>query len=88
MYRIKHHGAVDGVTGSCHELKLGSGAAEAGVLIDCGLFQGVETSDGKAGAADQAIDFPIEHIRALIVTHSHIDHVGRIPSPWCSLRDP
>jgi metallo-beta-lactamase family protein len=31
---ILHHGAVDGVTGSCHELRLADGRA---VLIDCGL---------------------------------------------------
>jgi len=79
MYQIKHHGAVDGVTGSCHELTLGNGVDMSGVLIDCGLFQGVETGSDTAGAAAQAIDFPVEHIRALIVTHCHIDHVGRIP---------
>jgi len=79
MYQIKHHGAVDGVTGSCHELALGSGESSAGFLIDCGLFQGAETSADKAGVARQAIDFPIDHIQALVVTHCHIDHVGRIP---------
>jgi metallo-beta-lactamase family protein len=74
---IFHHGAVDGVTGSCHELRLTSGP---GILIDCGLFQGAETS-GKGTEHDAlAIDFPIEHISALVVTHVHIDHVGRIPS--------
>ncbi|MDP1647987.1 MAG: hypothetical protein Q8M01_07340 [Rubrivivax sp.] len=34
-----HHGAVDGVTGSCHQLTLPDGQS---VLIDCGLFQGAE----------------------------------------------
>lgn len=72
---IKHHGAVNGVTGSCHELVFGS----AGILIDCGLFQGAEVSGTGATAAALDIDFPIEHIQALIVTHVHIDHVGRIP---------
>jgi len=42
---IAHHGAVDGVTGSCHELRLGDGRS---VLIDCGLFQGTEASAGGA----------------------------------------
>lgn len=72
---IKHHGAVNGVTGSCHELSVG----DAGILIDCGLFQGAEVSGTGATSAALAIDFPIDHIRALIVTHVHIDHVGRIP---------
>uniref|UniRef100_UPI00356A229F MBL fold metallo-hydrolase RNA specificity domain-containing protein n=1 Tax=Marinobacter sp. TaxID=50741 RepID=UPI00356A229F len=76
----KHHGAVTGVTGSCHELWLSSGkpGSEAAVLIDCGLFQGNE-SKARSTAEDLSIDFPISHIRALIVTHVHIDHVGRIP---------
>jgi metallo-beta-lactamase family protein len=74
--QILHHGAIDGVTGSCHELRLGD---DFGVLIDCGLFQGAETSGKGAGADHLSIDFPITHIRALIVTHVHIDHVGRIP---------
>lgn len=74
MIDIKHHGAVTGVTGSCHELMVGA----AGILIDCGLFQGQDQGRG-ASASDLSIDFPIDHIRALVVTHVHIDHVGRIP---------
>ncbi|MDL0430150.1 MBL fold metallo-hydrolase [Marinobacter sp. TBZ242] len=74
MIDIKHHGAVTGVTGSCHELVVGN----SGILIDCGLFQGEEAGNG-ANASDLSIDFPIGHIRALVVTHVHIDHVGRIP---------
>ena len=53
-------------------------APKAGILIDCGLFQGQEQGTG-ADANNLAIDFPIDHIRALVVTHVHIDHVGRIP---------
>lgn len=75
-YRITHHGAVDGVTGSCHQLSLADGQS---VLIDCGLFQGAETSGEGAGADRLAITFPVDRIRALVVTHVHIDHVGRIP---------
>src|SRR5690606_8101479 len=49
-----------------------------GILIDCGLFQGNE-SKSRSPADTLAIDFPIGHIRALVVTHVPIDHVGRIP---------
>jgi metallo-beta-lactamase family protein len=56
------------VTGSCHELKIGA----SGLLIDCGQFQG-----GDSRPLD--IDFPIKHIEAVVLTHAHIDHVGRIP---------
>ena len=67
-YQLIHHGAAQGVTGSCHELRWGSD----GFLVDCGLFQ------GESGAS--GIDFPIRNIRALLVTHAHIDHIGRIPA--------
>ncbi len=70
-----HHGAVDGVTGSCHEYRL---AEDYGLLVDCGLFQGAELSASGSASSPQ-ISFPIAHIKALIVTHVHIDHVGRIP---------
>ncbi|WP_417513694.1 MBL fold metallo-hydrolase RNA specificity domain-containing protein [Marinobacter sp.] len=79
MINISHHGATTGVTGSCHQLTLRSEPnAFGGILIDCGLFQGQEKGDG-ASASSLSVDFPLEHIRALVVTHVHIDHVGRIP---------
>lgn len=84
--QILHHGALNGVTGSCHELRL---SEQDGILVDCGLFQGdeaeVQRARSKVPAADglngswQTIDFAIEHIKALVVSHVHIDHVGRIP---------
>lgn len=78
MISISHHGATSGVTGSCHELTLSDKGSPSGILIDCGLFQGQDEGRG-ASADDLSIDFPISHIRALVVTHVHIDHVGRIP---------
>lgn len=74
---IEHHGAQDGVTGSCHQLHMD---AANSLLIDCGLFQGSEASvDGRTGAGRLAIEFSLATIKALVVTHVHIDHVGRIP---------
>lgn len=74
---ILHHGAKDGVTGSCHQLLMD---AQHSLLIDCGLFQGAETSlEGKSGADRLTIEFPLDTIKALVATHVHIDHVGRIP---------
>ena len=74
--KILHHGAINGVTGSCHELQVD---ARNTVLVDCGLFQGAEVSPGGSHASQLAIDFPIKTVQALLVTHCHIDHVGRIP---------
>ncbi|WP_414433617.1 MBL fold metallo-hydrolase [Alloalcanivorax venustensis] len=73
---IKHHGAATGVTGSCHELTLDD---NAGLLIDCGLFQGGDRGADGADAGRPEIEFDIGHISALVVTHVHLDHVGRIP---------
>lgn len=64
------------MTGSCHQYFVND---QQSVLIDCGLFQGVEQGRGKAGADSAQIDFPLEGIQALLLTHVHIDHAGRIP---------
>jgi len=74
--KISHHGAVNGVTGSCHELHIDT---KNSILIDCGLFQGAETSPQGSHHEQLAIDFPLKTVQALVVTHVHIDHVGRIP---------
>ncbi|SON51017.1 MBL fold metallo-hydrolase [Vibrio tapetis] len=72
-HKTIHHGGKNTVTGSCHELQLGKNS----LLIDCGLFQGQDLASRGNKALD--IDFPIKHIKALLLTHSHIDHIGRIP---------
>lgn len=69
---ITHHGAHEGVTGSCHQLHIDQGLS---LLIDCGLFQGAEAR----GRAAPAIDFSVDSVAALVVTHVHLDHIGRIP---------
>lgn len=76
-YSLLHHGATGGVTGSCHELRVGAG----GLLVDCGLFQGAEAA---SGGGDPRIDFPVGHLRALVLTHVHIDHCGRLPYLWAA----
>ena len=73
---IQHHGAVNGVTGSCHQLWL---TEDDSLLIDCGLFQGAETSNGGAGQNSLAIEFALATVHALIATHVHVDHIGRLP---------
>lgn len=69
-YKLIHHGAHHSVTGSCHELQLHNGSA---LLVDCGLFQGRESEEPLE------INFPVDHLCGLVLTHVHIDHVGRLP---------
>ncbi len=77
LYTLIHHGGRREVTGSCHEVRLQDGS---GILIDCGLRQGQDALEPTENdPVPEAIDFPVEHLRALVVTHGHIDHVGRIP---------
>jgi metallo-beta-lactamase family protein len=70
--QLIHHGGHLGVTGSCHQLRLDNGHS---LLVDCGLFQG----DDARRQASPHVQFPLEGIDALVLTHTHIDHVGRLP---------
>ena len=79
MISIIHHGGTIGVTGSWHELVY---SAQASALIDCGLFQGDDYSAhglDSANADKLEIDFDLSQVKALCLTHAHIDHIGRIP---------
>jgi metallo-beta-lactamase family protein len=67
-----HHGGHEGVTGSCHQLKFDNGKS---LLVDCGIFQG-EDEDRHP---DLEIEFSLDGIEAMLLTHVHIDHVGRLP---------
>ena len=70
--RLIHHGGHRGVTGSCHELRFDNGRS---LLVDCGLFQGRDARDHPS----LHIEFPIDGVEAVVLTHTHIDHVGRLP---------
>ncbi|WP_122667743.1 MBL fold metallo-hydrolase RNA specificity domain-containing protein [Pseudomonas viridiflava] len=68
--KLVHHGAIETVTGSCHQLCMD---AVNNLLIDCGSVQAAENSDVTG------FGFSPASIRALLLTHVHNDHVGRIP---------
>ncbi len=64
------YGAAGEVTGSCHLLVIG----KIKILIDCGMFQGEESELNF-----EPFGFDPTDINYLIVTHAHLDHIGRIP---------
>ncbi|WP_232823605.1 MBL fold metallo-hydrolase [Dyella sp. C9] len=66
------HGAAKQVTGSCHLIRCG----EHQVLVDCGMFQGRREEEA---ANTEPFGFEPARIDALLLTHAHLDHCGRIP---------
>lgn len=71
--KIIHHGAAREVTGSCHEIQ----ANGKRILLDCGLFQG-KRKESVAKNAEFKFD-PAQDIDAVVLSHAHMDHSGRIP---------
>lgn len=69
---IGFFGGVDAVTGSNFLFR----AAGKNVLVDCGLYQGEKFADDRN---HEAFPFAPNSIDVLLVTHAHIDHIGRIP---------
>ena len=69
---IRFHGAAGEVTGSCHLVEV----AGRRILLDCGLIQG----DRRAEERNRApFPFDPKSIDAVVLSHAHIDHSGRIP---------
>jgi metallo-beta-lactamase family protein len=65
-------GAAGGeVTGSCYIVETN----QTRVLIDCGLFQGGKKSE----ALNQLPTPPNSTLDAVLLTHGHLDHTGRLP---------
>lgn len=74
--KLTFWGGAQEITGSCILLESGSASQRTKLLIDCGLFQaGKFTEDRNL----KPFPFNPREIKALLVTHAHLDHVGRIP---------
>ncbi|HJR70734.1 MAG TPA: MBL fold metallo-hydrolase [Gammaproteobacteria bacterium] len=68
--QLRFLGAARGVTGSCYELRVG----DRTVLLDCGQFQGSRLDEEL-----NRVPLPVGHVDAVILSHAHIDHSGRLP---------
>lgn len=69
---LEFFGATGRVTGTCHILRV-KGVT---VLLDCGLIQGSREEE-----ALNSLPFPFDpsSVDAVVLSHGHIDHSGRIP---------
>lgn len=70
--KLTFNGAAGEVTGSCYHLQ----TDRASILIDCGLFQGSIGADLKNR---RGLPFDVHALNAIILTHAHLDHSGRLP---------
>lgn len=75
--RITFHGAARQVTGSAHLLEINGHK----ILLDCGLFDAHRL---EPDSPNRSFTFDPRELDAVIVSHAHNDHIGRIP---CLVRD-
>ncbi|MFK8015489.1 MAG: MBL fold metallo-hydrolase RNA specificity domain-containing protein [Gammaproteobacteria bacterium] len=69
---LEFFGAAGEVTGSCHILTVNGRR----VLLDCGMIQGGRKAERRNR---DAFPFDAAAIDAVILSHAHIDHSGRLP---------
>jgi metallo-beta-lactamase family protein len=70
--QLQFYGAAGEVTGSCHILAVGGRT----LLLDCGLIQGGDDPDERNR---QPFPFDPAQVDAVVLSHAHIDHCGRLP---------
>ncbi len=70
--RVTFHGGAGAVTGSNFLIEKG----ESKMLIDVGLEQG---RDFCARCMYAPFPYDVSAIQALVITHAHLDHIGRAP---------
>ncbi|WP_455220218.1 MBL fold metallo-hydrolase RNA specificity domain-containing protein [Kaarinaea lacus] len=72
MAKLTFFGSTFGVTGSMYLLE----TDHVRVLLECGLYQGVKEDEASNRAP---FPFDVKTIDAVVLSHAHLDHTGRIP---------
>ena len=70
--KITLYGAAGDVTGSAYHVQ----TDQANILVDCGLYQGEKMADEKNRLPRS---LSAGRLDAVVLTHGHLDHVGRLP---------
>jgi metallo-beta-lactamase family protein len=70
--RLQFLGAAQTVTGSMHFISVNGER----ILLDCGLYQGHRE---EANERNTHFPFDPKSIRAVVLSHAHIDHSGNLP---------
>ncbi len=70
--KLHFYGACEEVTGSCHLIEVNGRQ----VLLDCGLIQGRPEDEERNR---EPFPFDAGRIDAVVLSHAHIDHSGRLP---------
>lgn len=65
-------GAAREVTGSCHLVRVNGHT----IALDCGMFQGRRS---EADEKNHQLPLSIRELDAVVLSHAHIDHAGRLP---------
>jgi metallo-beta-lactamase family protein len=73
MATITFHGGAQEVTGSCH---LVESSAFGRILLECGMHQG---GSNVERIEQEYFEFDPASIRAVILSHAHLDHSGMLP---------
>ncbi len=72
MCELIFYGATKGVTGSAYVIKTNNSK----ILIECGLIQGPSEEQKRNY---EPFPFKINDLDAVILSHAHLDHSGRLP---------